>query len=93
MLGMKCINYLFKVVDWVVFLVLGVLALKSVEESIAAYSDGKTSWAKELQPIEGHPTLSMCFRLSHVYGPDIFPTPLIYGTDFYISVTTSSKRY
>ena len=88
---MKYIKYIFKVLDWVVFLVLGVLALKSVEESIAAYTDGKTSWAKEIHPIDSHPTLSMCFGLSNI--DSIYQFPLIYGWDFYISVKTTSTRY
>ena len=91
-LGMKYIKHLFKIIDWVVFIVLGVLALVSVEESVKAYSDGKTSWAIEIQPIQNQPTLSICFALSHNLASMPIP-PLIYGNDFYINVTTSSKRY
>lgn len=99
-LGIKYIKYLFKIIDWVVFIVLGILALISVEESIDAYSNEKTSWAIEMQPIQKQPTLSICFALSHVSGHDM-PSRntgvrgyhFLYGIDFNISVTTSSNRY
>lgn len=91
--GSRYSTYIIRVIDWVVFLVLGILALVSVEESLAAYSEGRTSWAIENHPIQSQPTLSVCFALSHVlqsywywyYGFTL-------GKDFNISVTTSSKR-
>ena len=94
-LGLRFTTNIFKVIDWVVFVMLSVLALISVEESIiAAYSNEKTSWLIENHPIQSHPTLSMCFALSHsVQSYWAWTYYLTLGIDFNITMTTSSKGY
>ena len=91
---MKTSTLTFKVIrhvtDWVVFLVLGVLAIASTKGSWDAFSKEKTSQTIEQRPIPYNPTFLMCFRLSVVAKNQAYLLDL--GKDFTMSLKTSPGR-
>ena len=67
------------------------LAIASVKGSWDAFSNGRTSWTTEQQPIPYQPTFVMCFYESVVeYQVGYF---LDLGKDFTLSMKTSPERY
>ena len=79
------------VADWLVFLILGILAIASAKGSLDSFSNEKTSWTIEQRPIPYQPTFIMCFKLS------VKVTYLGYhldlGKDFTMSLKISPERY
>ena len=79
------------VADWLVFLLLGILAIASAKGSLDSFSNEKTSWTIEQRPIPYQPTFIMCFKLS------VKVTYLGYhldlGKDFTMSLKISPERY
>ena len=85
------ISVFVKVLDWSVFITLGILALISVKESWNAYSEGKTSWMLEQQPIPNQPTFGLCFGLSDTMLDSLWWYPKL-GRDLNISFSHSPER-
>jgi len=83
-------NLTFKVTDWTCFLILGILAIVFTKESIDAYSDAKTSWIIEHQPLQNHPTFTLCFGLSE--ETRLYRRTMTVGQDFDIFFTANSQR-
>ena len=80
----------FKAIDWICFLILGILAIVFSKESIDAYSDGKTTWMTEQQPLQTHPTFTLCFGLSQEAA--LHQKIISFGQDFNLFFTASSQR-
>ena len=83
-------SILTKVVDWLGFSLLGILAIVSINESWDAYASNKTGWSVEHQPIPDHPTFILGFGLSRVSRP--FDVALIMGLEFNISLISNGNR-
>ena len=83
------IEKVLKVIDWIAFLTLAIIALVSVEGSYEAYSNGSTTWSTEQRPIPSHPTFVLCLQLSE-------KSYMVYGLepvqDFNITILPNSKR-
>ena len=84
------VSILAKVVDWLGFSLLGMLAIVSITESWDAYASNKTGWSVEHQPIPDHPTFILRFGLSRTSRP--FDVGLILGLDFNISLISNGIR-
>ena len=78
------------VTDWVVFLVLGVIAIASSKGSWDTFSNEKTSRTIEERPIPYHPTFVMCFQLSVNAKFAVYLLDL--GEVFTMSLKTSPDR-
>ena len=93
-------RYIIKIVDWIGFGTLVILAIATVKESWEAYLNSATSWTMERNPIQHQPTFFLVFGLSaktidfyktiDVSRP--YPYPLRLGRDFNITFTANSKR-
>ena len=91
---------IIKIVDWIGFGTLVILAIATVKESWEAYLNSATSWTMERNPIQHQPTFFLVFGLSaktidfyktiDVSRP--YPYPLRLGRDFNITFTANSKR-
>ena len=91
---------IIKIVDWIGFGTLFILAISTVRESWEAYLNSATSWTMERNPIQHQPTFFLVFGLSaktidfyktiDVSRP--YPYPLRLGRDFNITFTANSKR-
>ena len=79
-----------KVIDWIVFLALTIIALVSVEASYEAYSNGKTTWIAEQRPITNQPTFVLCLGMS---AKTFYVYTLRPIRDYNITVLPNSKRY
>ena len=78
-----------KVIDWIVFLTLTIVALVSVEASFEAYANAKTTWIAEQRPITSQPTFVLCVGLSAktYYYYTLHPIK-----DYNITLLPNSKR-
>ena len=81
------VTILAKVVDWLGFALLGILAIISITESWDAYARNKTGWSIEYQSIPDHPTFILGFGLSRILRH--YDVPLKIGQDFNISLISS----
>ena len=82
----KILNLIWKVIEILLLLIFGILAIFYSKGSIDAFSDQKTSLRHEMQPITNHPTFIMCFGLSHLLLNSWFVI-LELGTGFNISIS------
>ena len=80
-----------KIIDWLVFMLLGILAVISFIGSVTNYRDEKTAWAVEQQQIPNHPTFTLCFGLSGV--AKFAQWPLTLGKDFDLRFSVSSDDH
>ena len=83
------VSILVKVVDWLGFSLLGILAIVSITESWDAYASNNTGWSVEHQPIPDHPTFFLGFGLSRIAREN--DVPLIIGLDFNISLSNGNR--
>ena len=91
---------IIKIVDWIGFGTLFILAIATVKESWEAYLNSATSWTMERNPIQHQPTFYLVFGLSakmidfwrtnELSRP--YPYTLRLGRDFNITFTANSKR-
>ena len=82
---------IIKIVDWIGFVTLFILAIATVKESWEAYLNSATSWTMERNPIQHQPTFFLVFGLS-AKTIDFAPFPLRLGRDFNITFTANSER-
>ena len=81
-----------KVIDWLVFITLGALAIISVIGSWEAYTNEKTNWSIERHPITDQPTINICFAISNILI--YFQVyPLVLGKDFNIIFHPTPERF
>ena len=91
---------IIKIVDWIGFGTLFILAIATVKESWEAYVNSATSWTIERNQIQHQPTFYLVFGLSakmidfwrtnELSRP--YPYTLRLGRDFNITFTANSKR-
>ena len=86
------INIFWKIVYYLLFILLGVLAIALVQGALTAYSEKKKGLISEWQPITEQPTFTICFALSRVLSKfDIRLFTL--GKDFNLTYSIRSDRF
>ena len=89
MVDSKIVHIIIKVVDWLVFTSLGILAITSVIESWDAYTSQKTVWHLEHESVPDQPTFYLTFGLSSKMK--IANSMLVLGTDFNIQFQAGTR--
>ena len=88
------VDFLFLIIDWLMFVILTIVALNTVGGTWDNFKNKTTAMAVEVQETTEHPSITLCLGVSR-YRADYwsyFNHMLKYEKDFNITYLTSSDR-
>ena len=85
---------LLTIIDWVIFVILAIEALRSSKDCWDNYNKKATTMAFEFQNMTAHPTMTICLGTSRywTYQWYSYKSYVEYRKDFNITYYTSSDR-
>ena len=87
---LKAFNHIWVCLDWIVFLILTSCAIYSVSGIWDSYNTQKTSLDVEEQPINKHPTITICSGRMYLETARWIPFTL--GIHFNVTIYPSVQR-